>query len=49
VTATWCGLALLTFVLGVQLGKYERADRRITREAPTTITPSLRGMRSERR
>ena len=44
-TAIYCGLALLCFVLGVAIGSIERADRRIERQQPITITPSLRQLR----
>jgi hypothetical protein len=51
-TATLLGLTVLAFLLGLVLGRFERADRRIERQAPLDLTPSLRQIRawrSERR
>ncbi len=38
---TYAGLILLAFMIGVILGRFERADRRVTHERPHEITQSL--------
>lgn len=51
ITATAAGLILLAFVVGVLLGRFERADRRIDHDPPLDVTPGLaqlRAWRSER-
>ena len=48
ITFTAAGLILLAFLVGVVLGRFERADRRIEHEPPTDITPGLAHLRAWR-
>ena len=48
-SAILSALALAIFALGVLIGRWDRKDRRVTRERPMTLTPSLkRQWRSDR-